>query len=145
FGMSWKNIVYAETTLRNDWVSTLPESTRSYSYPSVSGSFIVSELLPKTDWLSMWKLRSSWVTVKNPASIYDINSVFSIANNTWGTLSSATLPTSIRGTDVLPESSTTFEIGTMVNLYKNRASADVTYYSKRMFDFLKSAGISSAA
>ncbi|MCA1744335.1 MAG: SusC/RagA family TonB-linked outer membrane protein, partial [Bacteroidales bacterium] len=145
FGMSWKNILYAETTLRNDWVSTLPESTRSYSYPSVSGSFIVSELLPKTDWLSMWKLRSSWVTVKNPASIYAINSVFSIANNTWGTLSSATLPTSIRGTDVLPESSTTFEMGTMVNLYKNRASVDVTYYNKRMYDFLKSAGISSAA
>jgi hypothetical protein len=145
FGVSWKSILYAETTLRNDWVSTLPESTRSYSYPSVSGSFIVSELLPEMDWLSMWKIRSSWVTVKNPASIYEINSVFSIANNTWGTLSSATMPTSIRGTDVLPESSSTFEIGTVVNLLKNRASVDVTYYSKRMFDFLLKAGISPAS
>jgi TonB-linked SusC/RagA family outer membrane protein len=145
FGVSWKNIAFAETTLRNDWVSTLPESTRSYSYPSVSGSFIVSELMPEMDWLSMWKIRSSWVTVKNPASIYAINSVFSIANNTWGTLSSATLPTSIRGTDVLPESSETFEVGTVVNLLKNRASVDVTYYSKRMYDFLVSAGISPAS
>ena len=145
FGVSWKSILYAEATLRNDWVSTLPESTRSYSYPSVSGSFIVSELLPEMDWLSMWKIRSSWVTVKNPASIYAINSVFSIANNTWGTLSSATLPTSIRGTDVLPESSSTFEIGTVVNLLKNRASVDVTYYSKRMYDFLVSTGISPAS
>ncbi|OFX57767.1 MAG: TonB-dependent receptor [Bacteroidetes bacterium GWB2_41_8] len=145
FGVSWKNIAFAETTLRNDWVSTLPESTRSYSYPSVSGSFIVSELLPEMDWLSMWKIRSSWVTVKNPAAIYAINSVFGITNNAWGTLSSATLPTSIRGTDVLPESSATFEIGSVVNLLKNRASVDVTYYSKRMYDFLKSAGISPAS
>ena len=144
-GVSWKNMVFAEGTLRNDWVSTLPESTRSYIYPSLSGSFVVSELLPKMEWLSLWKLRGSWVSVKMPAGIYDINSVFSITNNVWGTLSSATYPTVIRGTDVLPESSSTFEIGTMINLYQNRVSIDVAYYNKRMYDFLKSAGISPAS
>lgn len=143
-GISWKNMAFIEGTLRNDWVSTLPESTRSYIYPSLSGSFIVSEILPESNWLSLWKLRGSWVAVKTPADIYDINSVFTITNNAWGTLSSATYPTAIRGTDVLPESSTTFEIGTMVSLYKNRASFDVSYYSKRMFDFLESASISPA-
>ncbi|MFY9152830.1 MAG: SusC/RagA family TonB-linked outer membrane protein [Prolixibacteraceae bacterium] len=145
FGISWKNMLFAETTLRNDWVSTLPESTRSYSYPSVSGSFVISEVLPEMDWLSMWKVRGSWVTVKNPANIYAINSVFGITNNAWATLSAATLPTSIRGTDVLPESSATIEVGTVANLFKNRASIDLTYYSKRMYDFLKSAGISPAS
>ncbi len=144
-GVSWKNFIFAEATLRNDWVSTLPETTRSYSYPSVSGSLILSELLPSTNWLSLWKLRGSWVTVKNPAAIYAINSVFSITNNAWSTLSSAKLPTTIRGTDVLPEASETFEIGTVANFFKNRASVDVTYYSKRMYDFLKSTGISSAS
>ncbi len=144
-GVSWKNMVFAEGTLRNDWVSTLPESTRSYIYPSLSGSFVVSELLPKMEWLSLWKLRGSWVSVKMPAGIYDINSVFSITNNVWGTLSSATYPTVIRGTDVLPESSSTFEVGTMINLYQNRVSIDVAYYNKRMYDFLKSAGISPAS
>lgn len=144
-GVSWKNMFFAEGTLRNDWVSTLPESTRSYIYPSLSGSFVVSELLPKMSWLSLWKLRGSWVSVKMPAGIYDINSVFSITNNAWGTLSSATYPSVIRGTDVLPESASTFEIGTMVNLYQNRLSFDVAYYNKRMYDFLKSAGISPAS
>jgi len=142
FGVSWKNLAFLEGTLRNDWVSTLPESTRSYAYPSISGSFIVSELLPEMDWLSLWKLRGSWVTVKTPASIYQINSVYTITNNAWGTLSSANYPTTIRGTDVRPETSNTFEIGTAVNLYKNRASIDISYYSKRMFDFLRSTGIS---
>ncbi|MBE0679572.1 MAG: SusC/RagA family TonB-linked outer membrane protein [Bacteroidales bacterium] len=141
-GFAYKSIAFVEATLRNDWVSTLSESTRSYAYPSVSASFIISEVLPDIDWLSLWKLRGSWVTVKTPADVYQINSVFSISNNAWGTLSSATYPTTIRGTDVLPESASTFEIGTVVNLYNNRASVDLTYYSKRMFDFLRSTGIS---
>jgi len=144
-GLSWRSLAYAEATLRNDWVSTLPSTTRSYYYPSFSGSFIASELLPEMDWLSLWKLRGSWVNTKAPAGIYAVNSVFSIANNAWGTLSSATLPTTIRGSDVLPESSDTYEIGTVVNLFANRASVDVTYYSKRMYDFIRSAGVSPAS
>lgn len=143
--ISWKSLIFAEGTLRNDWSSTLPESTRSYLYPSVSASFIVSELLPDMDWLSMWKLRGSWTTSKTPAGIYAINSVYSITNNAWGTLSSAAYPTTIRGVDVRPESSSTLEFGTAVNLFSNRAALDVSYYEKRMYDFLRSTGISSSS
>jgi TonB-linked SusC/RagA family outer membrane protein len=142
---SWKNMVYVEGTLRNDWSSTLSESTRSYLYPSVASSFIVSELLPEKDWLSLWKLRGSWTSSKTPAGIYSINSVYTITTNAWDDLSSATYPTSIRGTDVKPESSSTFEFGSVVNIFKNRASLDVSYYSKRMYDFLESATVSSAS
>lgn len=144
-GLSWKNLIYAEGTLRNDWSSTLPKSTRSYLYPSAAASFIVSELLPEMDWLSMWKVRGSWTSSKQPAGIYSINSVYSITNNAWGNLSSANLPGTIRGTDVRPESASTFEVGTAINLYKNRLSTDISYYSKRMYDFLKSTGISPAS
>ncbi|TSA38745.1 MAG: SusC/RagA family TonB-linked outer membrane protein [Porphyromonadaceae bacterium] len=143
--LSWNRLIYAEGTLRNDWSSTLSLSTRSYLYPSISGSFVASELLPKYDWLSFWKIRSSWTSSKTPAGIYEINSVYSITNNAWGSLSSASYPNTIRGTDVHPESSSTFETGTAINLFKNRASADISYYSKRMYDALKSTGISSAS
>lgn len=143
--LSWNNLIYAEGTLRNDWSSTLPESTRSYLYPSVSGSFIVSELLPEMDWLSIWKLRGSWTSSKTPAGIYTINSVYSITNNAWGTLSSATYPSTIRGVDVRPESSSTFEVGSALNFFKNRASLDISWYSKKMFDFLRSTGITPAS
>ncbi len=143
--VAWKDLIFAEGTLRNDWSSTLPESTRSYLYPSVSSSFVISELLPEMEWLSIWKLRGSWTSTKTPAGIYDINSVYSITNNVWGTLSEASYPTTIRGTDVRPESSSTFEFGSVINIFKNRASLDVSYYNKRMYDFLKSASISPAS
>ena len=144
-GASWKSILYTEFTLRNDWSSTLSKETRSYLYPSISGSFIASELLPKYNWLSLWKIRGSWTSSKTPASVYDINSVYNITTNAWGDLTSASYPTTIRGVDVLPESASTFEVGTAINVYKNRASVDVSYYEKKMFDFIRSAGISPAS
>ena len=143
--MSWNNLIYAEGTMRNDWSSTLSQSTRSYLYPSVSGSFIVSELLPKTDWLSLWKIRGSWTTSKTPAGVYAINSVYTITNSAWGSFSTASYPGSIRSSVVMPESSETFEVGTAINLLKNRASLDFSYYSKRMYDGLTWGGISSAS
>ena len=144
-GFSWKSLLYAEATLRNDWSSTLSESTRSYLYPSVSGSFIVSEFLTKYDWLSLWKLRGSWTSSKTPAGVYSINSVYSITSNAWGDLSSASFPSAIKGTDVRPESASTFEVGTAINFLQNRASLDVSYYQKRMYDFLRWAPISPAS
>jgi len=144
-GFSWKSMLYAEATFRNDWSSTLSESTRSYLYPSVSGSFIVSELLPAYDWLSLWKIRGSWTSSKTPAGTYSINSVYTITPNAWNDLSTASYPSTIKGSDVLPESASTFEVGTAINLLRNRASLDISYYEKRMYDFLKSAPISPAS
>lgn len=142
----WKSLLFVEATFRNDWVSTLSAAQRSYFYPSVSGSFVVSEILPKQDWLSFWKVRSSWVSSKKTADIYSINNVYTIPTSAaWGTLSSATYPTSIRSNDIFPESSSTIEFGSAMNFFKNRASLDVAYYSKNMFDFIKSAAVSSAS
>jgi TonB-linked outer membrane protein, SusC/RagA family len=142
--LSWKSMLFLEATGRNDWSSTLSEDSRSYFYPSVASSFVISELLPKMDWLSLWKLRGSWTTAKTPAGIYQINSVYSVTANAWNNIGSAALPTTIRGAEVLPESTSTFEIGTAINFFKNRASLDVALYSKRLFDFLRNTEISSA-
>ncbi|MBK7214175.1 MAG: SusC/RagA family TonB-linked outer membrane protein [Bacteroidales bacterium] len=142
--LSWNSLIYAEGTMRNDWSSTLSAATRSYLYPSVAGSLIVSELLPEMNWLSLWKVRGSWTSSKTPAGIYDINQVFNITNNAWTNLTSASLPATIYSSDVFPESASTWEVGTAVNLFTNRASFDIAYYSKRMFDFLQEAEISPA-
>lgn len=143
--VSWKSMLFVEGTLRNDWSSTLPSSTRSYLYPSVSGSFLVSELMPKSDYMSFWKLRGSWTSSKTPAGIYDVNSAYNITTNAWGGLNSAAFPETIRGATVRPESSDTWEVGTAARLFNNRLALDFTYYSKRMYDFLKSTNVSSAS
>lgn len=143
-GVSWKDMAFVEATGRNDWASTLPTTTRSYFYPSVSGSFIASELI-KTNWLSFWKLRASWTQYKSPAAIYAINNVYGINNNVWNGMTGATFPTRIRPDDIFAEGSSTTELGTTINFLKNRVSLDVTGYHKRMYDFITTANVSPAS
>lgn len=142
-GFGWRDMLFLEATARNDWASTLPKATRSYFYPSVAGSFIVSELF-RPQWLSYWKLRGAWTEYKTPAGIYAINKVFSIGNNVWGTLSSASFPTLIRPDDIFAEGSATTEFGTAMSFLKNRVSLDVTLYRKKLYDFIVTANISPA-
>ena len=145
--LSWNSLVYLDATIRNDWSSTLPKSTRSYLYPSVSGSFVVSELLPDSvgSWLDMWKLRGSWTVSKTPPAIYATNINFSVTNPAWGTASSAKTPTSLTEGDVNPQASSTYEIGTQALFFKKRLAVDVTYFNKRMYDFLVKGQVSSAS
>lgn len=144
-GLGWKDMLFVDGTFRNDWASTLPKATRSYFYPSVSGSFIPSELFSHNNWLSYWKLRASWATYKTPAGIYDINNVYSITPNAWGTISSASFPTSIRPSNIHAEGSASTEIGTNASFLENRISLDLTLYKKRMYDFIVKAPISPSS
>lgn len=143
--LSWNKLIYVDATGRNDWSSTLPSNTRSYFYPSVSGSFVISELLPDTkNWLDIWKVRSSWTMSKQPAAIYDSKSVYTVNSPEWGTLNGAQAPTSIKSSTLLPQSANTFEIGTQATMFKNRLMVDFSYYNKFMYNALTEASLSSA-
>ena len=144
-GVSYRNLAFLEATMRNDWTSTLPEETRSYFYPSLSGSIILSDLIPKYDWLSFWKVRSNWTIAKGTPGIYDINNVYAIATNQWSGLPTATYPTAIRPADVYSFASTSTEFGTQMSLFNRRLNLDVTYFKKHLYDLLKSAQISEAS
>src|SRR5690606_28973655 len=67
FSAGWKNLLYLDGTLRNDWSSTLPTNHNSFIYPSVTGSLVVSELgaLKNQSWLDFAKIRLGWAQVGN--------------------------------------------------------------------------------
>ena len=46
-----------------NWSSTLPINNRSYFYPSISGSFIFTELMENKDILNFGKVRLSYANV----------------------------------------------------------------------------------
>lgn len=141
---SWKSLVYLDVTGRNDWSSTLSEENRSYFYPSVAGSVVLSELMPNVNWLDLWKVRTSWTMSKTPAGIYDINANYIVNNEVWGGYNSAYFPSELRGSDIRPQTAQTFEVGTAAIFLKNRVRIDVAAYRKRIYDFLASATISDA-
>jgi hypothetical protein len=122
---SWKSLVYIDITGRNDWSSTLSEDNRSYFYPSVAGSVVLSEFLQNVTWLDLWKVRTSWTMSKTPAGIYDISTNYIVNNEVWGGFNSAYYPTELRGNDIRPQTSQTLELGTAAIFFKNRLHFDI--------------------
>ncbi|MCF6185140.1 MAG: SusC/RagA family TonB-linked outer membrane protein, partial [Bacteroidales bacterium] len=146
---SWNKTFFVEATGRNDWNSTLSEDTRSFFYPSVSGSFVVSELLPEAtkDWLDLFKIRGSWTTSKKAPGIYDINQSreFIIRPGTWNDENGAIAPTTLYPDNVFSERFTTYEVGMQGMFLKKRLTFDLTYYNKNSFDRLIKGNVTSAS
>jgi len=150
FAMSYNKWAYLELTGRNDKASTLVNSaSQSFFYPSASLSLVVSELLPEStkNWLDLLKVRNSWTMTKRPAGVYDTtkNTAWSVGNATWNSLSGASYPGTLYGSDLLPASSTTFETGMQAILFKNRLNFDLTYYSKHEYDGVTTTPLSPAS
>ncbi|AZA82612.1 SusC/RagA family TonB-linked outer membrane protein [Chryseobacterium lactis] len=122
---SYKDMIFVDVTARNDWSSTLPSHNRSYFYPSVSSSFILSDLFKvKSDNFNFWKLRLSWSKVGNDTYNYMLdkyyeNSVFS------GSVES---PLLYPNPDLKPEMITNIEGGMDFTLLKNRLTLNFTAY-----------------
>jgi len=126
-GASYKNIGYITLTGRNDWTSTLPVENNSYFYPSVSGSFVFTELLPKNNVLSFGKIRGSWARVGKDANPYAtltyVNSPIIIGSYT-GIGNQYT-----NGNAVLkPEIQDSWEVGAEFRFFNGRLGLDYTYY-----------------
>ncbi len=126
-GVSYKNIAYLTVTGRNDWSSTLPIENNSYFYPSVSGSFVFSELLPRNSILSFGKLRASWARVGKDANAYAtntyVNPPISIGSYTGiGNQYSAGNPF------LIPEIQDSWEVGGEFRFLNGRIGLDYTYY-----------------
>lgn len=144
-GASWKSTIFLEVTGRNDWVSTLAKSERSYFYPSVSGSVIPSEFIPLPDVFNFWKLRGSWTQTKYPAGVYDINSTYSISRSYWGDMTATFYPKSIRDITLKPKASKSYELGTEFHFFENRLKLDAAYYHKLEYDLQTQARMSYAS
>ncbi len=144
FRAGYKNILYATVTGRNDWTSTLPTNNRSYFYPSVGGSFVFTELIPKNKILSFGKVRASWAKVGKDTDPYVTNTYLddpiltilgtSGFENSW-----------TRGNAYLkPEITKSTEFGLELHFLDGRLGVDYTYYSNRSYNQLLSPRTSQA-
>src|SRR5690606_31048690 len=59
----YKNIAFLTLTGRQDWFSTLSINNNSIFYPSIGGSFILSETITLPSSVDLVKLRASWAQV----------------------------------------------------------------------------------
>ncbi|NGM66147.1 SusC/RagA family TonB-linked outer membrane protein [Sphingobacterium sp. SGR-19] len=70
--LAYRNMLYLNVTGRNDVVSNMPRDNRSFFYPSVSASFVFTELEGlQSEVLNFGKLRASYAEVGQAGNYYD--------------------------------------------------------------------------
>ncbi len=124
--LSYKGMLYLDGSYRSDWSSTLPAKNNSYQYPSLSGSFVFSELM-HSDILTFGKLRAGWSKVGNDTDPYNLVSAFS-QDVAYGSFPVYSVPDRLNNSNLLPEETYSKEIGFDLKLIKNIDVA-FTYYN----------------
>jgi TonB-linked SusC/RagA family outer membrane protein len=144
----YNGMVFINLTGRNDWFSVLNPANNSKFYPSVSGSFVFSEVLPEQNWLSYGKLRASWAQVGSANGVNPYDGVLTYAINatqfngqTFANLSGTGSPNPL----LQPFTVTEKEIGMEIRLLKNKVLLDVGYFDKVTTDQILDVNISNAS
>ena len=144
--LNWGGYLYLEATGRNDWVSTLPIDNNAFFYPSVSGSFVVSEVVALPEFISQARVRASWAQVSNAdlGSNYRHIPTYESGIN-WQTNSSLRFPGTLISPDLEPETSSSYEAGLELRLFNDRLRLDATYFTSREFNNIVSVPVSDAS
>ena len=132
--LGYDNYLFLNLTGRNDWTSTLETNNRSFFYPSASLSYVFSQNLKLPEWLSYGKLRASLAAIGKDADPYSTSIVYNAIvppiNGVirWGRGNQAGV------SDLKPEKTTSFEVGTDLNFFNNRLGLNFTWYKSNSKD-----------
>ncbi|MCK7557467.1 TonB-dependent receptor [Chitinophaga sedimenti] len=107
----------------------MPASHRSFLYPAISVSAILSELLHLDPGgaLSYAKLRANVAQVGKDTDPYNLYNTFSFLAD-WGDIKRADMETLMKNNKLKPEISTSLEVGADLRFFHNRLGVDVSYY-----------------
>lgn len=153
--LSYKNFLFLQATARNDWSSTLPKKNNSFFYPSVSSSFVFSELMSPDAKriLSYGKVRANIAKVGSDTDPYkllttyrrgEIDGNFGSTTFPFGNVYGLMANSTIGNSELKPEITTSFEVGTELGFFQNRLSVDFTYYKNSSKDQILSIPIANS-
>jgi len=145
FSLGYNDFLFLDGTARNDWSSTLPTDNNSFFYPSLTGSFVFSQLeaVQKLDWLSFGKVRLGWAQVGNDTEPYQLYKAYD-AEQAFDSRPSYSLPSTLNNAKLKPEITTSWETGVNLQFFKNRLGLDVTYYNNTSRNQILPIPVSSA-
>ncbi|TDH26862.1 SusC/RagA family TonB-linked outer membrane protein [Segetibacter sp. 3557_3] len=141
--LSYQELLTLDLTGRVDRASTLPAEDNTYFYPSVSGSFQFSKLLPTVNWLSSGKLRANYAQVSNSALFGQLADIYD-KPTPFGTATLFSLPLRKNNPDLKVESTQSFEAGIEAAFFANRLGFDLTWYTANTVDQIIPVSVSTA-
>jgi len=129
--LSYHDYLFLEGTARQEYSSTLPPKNNHFFYPSVNGSFVISDAfrLPKD--ISYAKLRASYGIVGNSAPMYVANIAYTqkALQTINGSVPSLTLTSPYGNDNLKAETKYEREIGLETRFFEDRIGFDISLYS----------------
>lgn len=147
--LGYKDFLYVSLTGRQDWFSTLDPSNNSTFYPSVSTSFIYSEIIKLPEWMSYGKIRAGWGNVGGALpDAYALALTYTAPDGQTDSQGQPIL--GVNGETVpnkflKPYNVSTIEFGFENTFFNNRVSTDLTFYQKKTTNDITDADISVAS
>ena len=132
--IGYKEALFLDVTARNEWSSTVYQD---FFYPSVGLSYVLTETLGATDFLSFAKVRGSYSEVGNalPFGVANLNPGYTLSNddniNPRGTLPYFSGSDT---TNLQPERTRSYEFGTELRFFKDKLNVNLTYYNATTYD-----------
>jgi TonB-linked SusC/RagA family outer membrane protein len=155
--LEYDNMLFLETTGRNDWTSTLPKGKNSFFYPSASLSFVFTELkgLKDSEVISFGKIRGSVAQVGKDPGAFLTKSYYVPTTFADGYTSGISFPSQgtagyglsnvLGNANLTPEKTTAYELGAQVQFFKNRLGIDLTVYTSKGNDLIVQAPIAGSS
>ncbi|WP_170123350.1 SusC/RagA family TonB-linked outer membrane protein [Pedobacter nutrimenti] len=123
--LGYHNYLFLDMTARNDWNSSLP---KSFFYPSVGLSAVVSDMVKLPEAISFAKLRLSYAQVGNaipPQYAYAAApATYPISGGAISLSSGKQLEGQLK-----PEKTNSFEVGADLKFFSNKLNVTATYYT----------------
>ena len=131
--IGYRDFLFLDVTGRNDWSSALATPTTadntSFFYPSVSLSFLANRVLTLPDEVSFLQLRAGWAQVGNDTDPFRTSSTF-VAQTPFGGQPTFSEQGVLAAPNLLPEQTTSVEVGFDARFWDDRLGLDLTYYNQ---------------
>jgi outer membrane receptor protein involved in Fe transport len=142
--LGYKETIFLDASLRNDWSSTLPVNNNSYLYPSISSSLVFTELLPANNFLSYGKLRVGWAQVGNAAGPSRLAGYYEHQTG-YGSTPTFNVPNILNNSELKPEITTSIELGASLQFFNGLVGVDATVYRMKSTNQIVDLAVSSTS
>ncbi|HMR91284.1 MAG TPA: SusC/RagA family TonB-linked outer membrane protein [Chitinophagaceae bacterium] len=132
----YKNFLFLDYSIRNDWSSALPSSNNSYLYPSLGLSFVFTDLMEGSDIkrvLNYGKLRAAYGRVGSDLNPYQLQATYGLGTP-YGTSPTMGVPATVFDPTIKPSLSSEYEFGTELQFFNSRFGIDFSWYRKDGID-----------
>ncbi len=145
--IGFKNTIFGEFSLRNDWFSALPPENNDVLSKSFGASFVFSELTrDATPWLSWGKLRASWGEIPQSIGTYAYPGfLYGVGQFQWNGNFLMGTPDQLVDSSIHGAVKTQKEIGLELRFFRNRLGLTSTYWDGTEKDFPQAVSINGAS